>query len=426
MLLFPFFLREHWQNKVVVGIMKKTSARELLALGKFLRSPLFWLTTSNVIVVNGFALFYSLSLGPDRRAFLATVFALTLILHTLFLGAPGLRLRNSIVGAPEVNSNFRVMIFSSTISILVFPLILAAYSFFKNEIPPSLYFIGVFYYMSSVVIFLTSDSLLHVQNYSRLVINEILALVVLPLSFLCAFYLLNFSLAVSVLFAFSLTYVIIGVSSFKIIFKNLQYPKTKNIFKTSWLKSLILLVQSIYFRLILFVSSLERVDKVILAFLLDPALFAKFTFNIAPYITLRYIPQLVTRLTIAKKPKTFWRHSSYLIVFTVSLSLGLLMSFFINGIIKTLQGGVWFIGLTPVLAFILFESVRVVYSLMQAADIAKLNPFRHDLVSKVGIFLYPSIFLICLILSDNLAIPYIVSSIFLIAATVWTQYPMKR
>lgn len=395
------------------------SKKATIPFHNFLRNSLFWSTTGNVLVVNGFAVFYTLNLGPERRAYLATVFAITLITHTLLLQGPGLRLRNAIGARDEAAESLRHLLVGAIFSVPLFLLVIVIYNYFQNSFPSSLFLASCIYFFSTLTIFVANELLLYQQNIDKVRINELLGAFGLFVAFPMFYYIIKTSLAVSVLLAFASTYFIVTLATLKslpqsMLSKDILSRQTKkdfSRFKKQKSKNMFLIV--------LFSNSLERLDKVIIAFIVDPSLFAKFTFNIAPLLVLRYVPSLLSKITVARRLERAFSLSDYAIIFLATLIIGTGSGFLVGFTLLRIQGGIWFIGFLPILAFVVYESLRVIYSLVLAQDITNSKPDLHNRISEIGLFVFPAIFILCLSIDkDGLPFAYLLSALFLISVLV--------
>jgi len=404
-----------------------SSKNVVIPLRDFLRTSIFWTSTGNVLVVNGFAVFYSLNLGPERRAYLAAIFAITLITHTLLLQAPGLRLRNAVDVKDEVAESLRNLLFGVIFSVPLFLFVLVMYNYFQSEFPNSLFLASCFYFISTLTIFVTNEILLSLQNVSRVRTNEALAAFVLLVSFPLFFYLIKISLAVSVLLAFTTTYLVVTLATLKSL-PNSMF--TKEILSRQTSKSVLSRKNQKsknLFLITLFSNSMERLDKVIIAFIVNPSLFAQFTFNIAPLLVLRYVPLLLSKLTIARRFERAFSFHNYVMFFLASILIGTSLSFLVGIILLRIQGGVWFVGFVPVFSFVVYESLRVVYSIVLAQDIKNSRIDFHNKISAFGLFVLPAIFIVCLSFDKKgLTLAYSLSALFLISVLVSANLPKLR
>lgn len=394
---------------------------------EFLSHSLFWSTTGNVLVVNGFAVFYTLNLGPERRAYLAAVFAITLITHTLLLQGPGLRLRNAVGERGEAAESLRGLLVGVIFSIPLFLLVLVIYNYVQNSFPNSLFLASCIYFFSTITIFAANELLLYQQNVDKVRVNEFLGAFGLFVSFPLFYYMIKTSLAVSVLLAFASTYFMVALTTVNSLPKSLlrkdilfiRNKKGISRFKKPTLKNM--------FVIVFFSNSLERLDKVIIAFIVDPSLFAKFTFNIAPLLLLRYVPSLLSKLTVARRLERAFSLTDYAIIFLASLVIGTGSGLLMGITLLRIQGGIWFIGFVPILAFVVYESLRVVYSLVLAQDITNSKLDLHNRISMIGLFVFPVIFLVCLSIDENgLPYAYSLSALFLISVLVSANLPKLR
>jgi hypothetical protein len=183
----------------------------------------------------------------------------------------------------------------------------------------------------------------------------------------------------------------------------------------------------LFFQIAIFSNFLERGDKVILAFLLNPSLFAKFTFNIAPLMLLRFLPQLFARLTLSRRFDERLTQKDIIGLFFIYLGFGFGLSIIFGQILKVLQGGLWFIGFAPLFIFVLYETLRIVYSLLVARDISGQLIEIHSRVSRIGMLIFPAQFILCLILiPNNLSNAYFISALLVTFAIIWLLSQEKR
>jgi hypothetical protein len=399
---------------------------KFVVVGKFLKDPLLWSSTFNVITVNLFAVYYSLKLGPERRSYLATIFTISLILHTLFLQAPGLRLRSLPPNGNLAARSLKVLFLGSLFSIPAFLLVLAGYSFAKQPIPVPLFVVGLVYFLGSVLIFTTQEILYHHRKYKRLIINDLLSAFTLIISSLL-FSLFDFSLIVNVLLSYFSSFILITLINISLLLKTAVTMKPLLWLGKKYDEIFNQRGHRFFFQITIFSNLLERGDKVILAFLLNPTLFAKFTFNIAPLVLLRFLPQLFTKLTLSRRYDERLTQRNIIGLFFIYLGFGFGLSIIIGQVLRVLQGGLWFIGFAPLFIFVLYETLRIVYSYLVARDISGQLMEIHSRVSRIGVLIFPAQFILCLILvPNNLSSAYFISALLLALAIIWLFFQEKR
>ena len=386
------------------------------------RNRLLWSSSINVIATNIFAIYYSLSLGPDRRSYLATVFAVSLILHTFMMYGPGLSFRRSQVNSEESVQSFTLLLLGSILSIPIFFMILFAYSIYKQPLPSSLYIAAALYYLGSICMFVTTELLFHHMRYQNLYFSDTISALALPVIFSILYFYSHLSLIVCVLLSFLISFMIVVSQNLRFNHKwALELGVAKH-FLLNTSKALKSIQNRLFFRITIFNSLLERGDKVILAFLADSSLFAKFTFNIAPLLVIRFLPQLFTKLAIAKRSLNEQTRVFFTFFFSLYLAFSATLCLLIGWVMQSVQDGTWFIGFAPLIAFAIYESLRVTYSFRLAGDISGSRTRAHDQISKFGLILFPLIYFMSLIFFPNsITSFYLISSVCLLLVFVWKR-----
>jgi len=319
---------------------------------------------------------------------------------------PGLSFRRSQVNSEESVQSFTLLLLGSILSIPLFFMILFAYSIYKQPLPSSLYIAAALYYLGSICMFVTTELLFHHKRYQNLYFSDTISALALPVIFSILYFYSHLSLIVCVLLSFLISFMIVVSQNLRFNHKwALELGIAKH-FVSNTSKALKSIQNRLFFRITIFNSLLERGDKVILAFLADSSLFAKFTFNIAPLLVIRFLPQLFTKLAIAKR----------------SLNEQMTLCLLIGWIMQSVQDGTWFIGFAPLIAFAIYESLRVTYSLRLAGDISGSRTRAHDQISKFGLILFPLIYFISLIFFPNsITSFYSISSVCLLLVFVWKR-----
>ena len=384
------------------------------------KNPLLRSSSINVVITSIFAIYYSINLGPEKRSYLAAIFAISLILHTLFMHGPGLSFRSSRINSSESVQSFNILLAGFAISIPLFAIVTLLYSIHKQSLPFSLYVVAITYYLGSVGVLLITEFLLHHKRYRDLYFADIISALSLPLFFLIFYSLIKFSLVVCVLLSFFACFIFVVCINLDFLCRWVVKTKTQKHFLSNITEVLREKRNLLFFRITIFNSLLERGDKVIIAFLADPSLFAKFTFNIAPLLILRFLPQLFSRISVAKREGSKLTSSVFVTIFLIYLVFSVVLSFLIALIVQRVLGGVWFIGFAPLIAFAFYESLRVTYSLILAENISGSQTRAHGEISKFGMVIFPLLFAISLLLFPNsLSSMYLITSVALVLVFVW-------
>lgn len=383
------------------------------------KSPLIVSAAVHTFGVNLFALLYSLNLGPERRAYLSVVFTITVGIQSLLLYGAGLRLRNTeLKGSPVTEQLVRLLKLAVS-SLLLFLVIILVLHLSRINFPGPLLFVSIIYFTSALFLFLTYEILFHLRKYRLLFVSEILIAPLIILGFSIFHFLFSFSVAVSVLLGYSFglsavaVFCIREITSLQLIrdftftqFKRFPRPLRQEL-------------RSDYFRLSIFGTVLERLDKFLLVFLVDPVLFSKFTLSISPIIFFRFIVNVITKIIVAKKSRLNNRTLLSLAIVSVYLGFGVILCLIIDYFSLNFLGGAWNIDVKVLFVFLVYEGLRVLYSLFLFSDLSRHNYTKYAPVTRWGALVVALILFFCtVVLDDNLFLAYSLLSFFLFATTL--------
>jgi hypothetical protein len=308
----------------------------------------------------------------------------------------------------------------------LFLFIVVGYSHTKQAVPIPLLIVGLIYFLGSLLMFVTQELLFHQKNYRRLMLNDYCSAIVLIISFQI-FTLVEFSVAVGVLLSFFSSFIFVGSINASILIRAVKDSEPSSWFSRISDKTLTKRKNRFFLQITLFGNFLERGDKMVLVFLVDPSTFAKFTFNIAPFVVLRFVPQLFMKLTLSRRFEDNLRRINFVGMILLYTGFGVVFSIIIGQTLKNLQGGMWFIGFAPLFAFLFYETLRIVYSLILTRDISLGSTEIHHRISRLGMFALPIQFILCLLAApNNLTIAYFVSASFIASAIVGLAFYRNR
>lgn len=386
------------------------------------KSPLLLSSAVHVFGVNAFALFYSLNLGPERRAYLSVAFAITVGTQSLIIYGAGLRLRNTSVTNPIAAENLARLLKLAGYSSFSFFVLLMSFHLFRIAFPIPLLVVSFVYFLSALTLFVIYEILFHLRRYRLIFFSELLIAPLIISSFFIFANVLEFSIAVSVLLSYSFAFSLIGTSCFFSIAAQLPLSQLRNEQSKELKNPLRFELTNKYFQISLFNTTLERLDKLILAFIIDPVLFSKFTLSISPIIMFRFAVNGIAKIIIAKRSvlsSRIW--PAITILFSYSI-FGTIVCLLVNQISLRFSEGVWNIGLSVLFVFLFYEGLRVIYLFILSSDVANSNYAPHLRLARVGVFGVPTVLVIASVLfDDNLMLAYLLLSLFLVVSIVFSK-----
>jgi hypothetical protein len=314
-----------------------------------------------------FALVYSQDLGIVNRSTLAIIMTTNALLWVVLTSGATLTIRK--IGWANANNNtissFATLIIVQYLTILfVFMAIIGLYSQNKNPIGFNLVLISVLYLTSTGFHLLFMEILISTDKLKSVGVLEILTVFSQFALYLLSSLFSNFSVASRLLSAFTISYVLVSVVAFYMVIKTKKYT-----IKLSTPKEFLRLSRHNHF----FGASLgfmDRTDRLLVGFLLATPVLGKYAVAITLVALLRFVPDGVSKLIIAKKLNlnrfVFLRKDLIIVSVLVFSFIVVVLS---REITKSFLGSEWLLGISIYLAISMQELMRGSYQVIANRNI---------------------------------------------------------
>ena len=366
------------------------SLKRLFLSGDRLFISLRALSTITALV---FALVYSKHLGVERRGLLTFIMTTNLVFSILLISGISLHLRNLVRNSdvePILTTYLVLVLTFSSLTPFLNYLVLRAYeSVFNSAIPNNLLFVSMVYCFFSTLSYGMHDALLLIKSIRIASILDFGVIIIQILSYLTLVYSGETSYFVSVLISLSISYLVMVVSSLLLVLYvftpkiNFSLDSLRQLISDSSTPTFINITSQL----------LERIDKVFLGIQVGVADLGKFSTNQSIIGIVRFIPDALTKLSLARD--TNYLRNKFLSARTLFVFAFVILSITEGTSLFTpfVLGAEWELPLTLLFAITLLEFMRGLHSLVvmnavRANVYAKLK--RITLVqSIIGLLILP-------------------------------------
>lgn len=304
-----------------------------------------------------FALFYSNSLGVERRSLVAFIMTSALVVGVIFTSGVSLTFRKSMQSPDNkitVSSYIYLTTFLSILAAAVTFVSVYIFSKTKVEIPRTLLFITVIYAFFATMDYCFHQALIAFNLFKLASILDVLTICMQVSIYIMLFFVNRVSIAVSLFTALILSYITSTITTLLLLVGMLD-PSIK----MKWREIGALLSASKNLHLLGIATGFaDRIDRIVIAWFLPLGVLGKYAVGTSFISFLRFLPEAMSRWivggqtipTFGKFGRTRIGRSALILVLVFG------GSFFTQIFVKLFFGDKW---LLPISVFILFATQEV-------------------------------------------------------------------
>ena len=244
------------------------------------------------------ALGYSRDLGVVNRSSISMIMSTNALLWIVLTSGATLTMRKigwANAGNTIVRSFFSVVLGQFVIIVLAFLLVITLYSQNKNPIAVNLIILSLFYVIASGIHLILMELLLSTERFKSAGLLEILTVSIQLTIYVGSTHITDLSVASRVLLAFSISYLLVASAALYLIIKTMKYRLHMSSPKE-------FLAQSRFNHFLgASLGFMDRVDRILVGFLLATPVLGKYAVATALITLLRFFPDGVSKLIMAKK-----------------------------------------------------------------------------------------------------------------------------
>lgn len=302
------------------------------------------------------SILYSVELGPQNRGFVTVVMTFSILTIVGLMGGTTLTARKigSLKFTNELRASYRTLIaIEILIGLAIFVVLVIAYSKFKQMIPGPLVLASILYFISSAYHFAAIEWKIAQKKLALAGAAEIVTILVQIVSFFVLLKIGFFSAAVTVLFTFTFSYLLVGVwCNFSTGFDkgNVKlFSAPKHFFaKTKGHHTLSIII-----------NILDRSDRIVISLLFPTATLAKYAAMGGILAFLRFVPDALSKIAVTGSnfyPKIL-KERRLLSLFILALGVSVFV-IFARMFIELFLGNNWLLPLSTFAAFCIYELSR--------------------------------------------------------------------
>ena len=343
-----------------------------------------------------FALVYSQDLGIVNRSSLAVIMTTNALLWVVLTSGATLTIRKigwMNADNSTISSFAALVIVQYLIILFLFIVIIGLYSQYKNPLDSTLVLLSILYLTSTGFHWLFMESLVSTGKLKSVSVLEVLTVFSQFIFYVLSSLISNLSVATRLLSAFTISYLFVSVFAYYMILRTKKYT-----IKLNNPRDFLRLSKHNHF----FGASLgfmDRFDRLLVGFLLATPVLGKYAVAITLVALLRFVPDGVSKLIIAKKVSlgrvAFLRKD---LVVVCVLVFSFIVVFLSREITKSFLGPEWLLGISIYLAISLQELMRGSYQVLANRNI--LNGFSKSVHTSAT--LLPLISIVGALLGVNL------------------------
>lgn len=304
-----------------------------------------------------FALFYSNSLGVERRSLVAFIMTSALVVGVIFTSGVSLTFRKSMQSPNNkitINSYIYLTTMLSILASAVTFVSVYIFSKTKIEIPRTLLLMTVIYAFFATMDYCFHQALIAYNLFKLASILDVLTICMQVSIYLMLFFANRVSIAVSLFSALILSYLMSTITTVLLLIGILD-PSIK--MKWSEIRELVSASKNLHW-LGIATGFADRIDRIVIAWFLPLGVLGKYAVGTSFISFLRFLPEAMSRWIVGgQKIPTFGKFGRTRLSRTVLILILVIGgSFFTQIFVKLFFGEKW---LLPISVFILFASQEV-------------------------------------------------------------------
>ena len=313
----------------------------------------------------GFSIIYSRLLGLENRSVLTFIFTVSSLLILGFISSLGLDFRKKLSSSPDRNIeiiNYLNNLFYLTLVLsIIFELFLLIYSSFVTHLNLKLFCLSLLLFLTSGLVQGLNELLIGLDRLRTIGLLENIEILSQIIFFAALLNLAGFSIITSVMLGISLTYIISSLLILKMVLNQTKL-KVRELIKTSYtdLRCLDLFNSKSLYVTLPFVI-LDRIDKVMIGFLLPLVILSKYSVLLVFYSLARVIPESIAKTYFSRHhfkkrgggDRNLLFAAFFIPVFLLAYPLYIISTRF-------MLGNDWLLPVNIFLATALFELIRAI------------------------------------------------------------------
>lgn len=323
---------------------------------------------SALIFSFGFSIIYSRLLGLENRSVLTFIFTISSLLILGFVSSLGLTLRKRISitlnKGNEIIYYLRNLFYLTLVLSVLFISLLIVYSTFVTHLNYKIICLSLLLFIFSSVIQGLNELMIGLDRLRTISLLENIEILTQLIFFFIFLKLADLSIIISVMFAISITYVLSSIIILRLVLtqsKGLSHELFRFTFSgTSGLK---LFDSSSLYMTFPFVV-LDRIDKVLIGFLLPLVSLSKYSVLLVFFSLVRFIPETISKTFFSRHQISDANREPnvrFILITSIAVSFAAYPLYIIS--MGFLLGKEWLLPLNIFLAVAVFELVRSIYLL---------------------------------------------------------------
>lgn len=325
------------------------------------------------------ALVYSRDLGLINRSTIAIVMTTNALLWIVITSGATLTLRKigwENLSGLLLRSFISTLLVQYALILFMFLATILMYSNLKNPITLNLILLSLIYVTTSGTHLIAMELLVSAGRFRSAGLMEVATVLLQIVLYFLSHRFLDFSVAVRLLVALSASYLIISAGILHLLLREKKIKLGISSPKTFYLES------RLNYLLGAGLGLMDRIDRLLVGFLLATPILGKYAVATALIALLRFLPDALSKLILARKVSLINFHG--LLTFVLALTGSSVIVFLSREIINFWLGPEWVLGLSVLFAIALQELLRGFY---QVSANKLILHHASDLVNTTGIYL---------------------------------------
>lgn len=323
---------------------------------------------SALVLSFGFSIIYSRLLGLENRSVLTFIFTIASLLILGFISSLGLTLRkrisNTLSESAEVICYLRKLFYLTLVLSALFISFLLIYSAFVNHLNYKILTLSLLLFITSSLIQGLNELMIGIDRLRTISLLENMEIIMQLIFFLVICKMLGFSIIISVMLAISMTYALSSIIILRLVYAHTKGHAGEPLrFNSSSTKDFKLFDSSSLYIILPFVV-LDRIDKVLIGFLLPLISLSKYSVLLVFFSFVRFIPETISKTFFSRhqiRDGNREPNPRFILVTSIVASFVAYPLYVIS--IGFLLGEDWTLPLGIFLAVAVFELVRAIYLL---------------------------------------------------------------
>lgn len=323
---------------------------------------------SALVLSFGFSIIYSRLLGLENRSVLTFIFTLSSLLILGFISSLGLTLRkrisNTLNKGPEVICYLRNLFRLTLILSILFMGILLIYSSFVTHLNYKIVSLSLLLFITSSVIQGLNELMIGIDRLRTISLLENVEIITQLFLFFIILKFIGFSIIISVLLAISITYILSSILILKLVLtQNIGHARKLIRSDFSRTNDIKLFDASSLYTTLPFVV-MDRIDKVLIGFLLPLVSLSKYSVLLVFFSLFRFIPETISKTLFSRHQiRSAIRELDLRFILMISIASALTAYPIYVISMQYLLGKDWILPFSIFLATAAFELARAIYLL---------------------------------------------------------------